>query len=103
MPDQLHTTHTSIYKPETWRFATAAAREAGTGYTISYDDIGKLALQQDLGGYWRLEAVDTVGLTWVPLFGQGGGYWEPVANGDPATPEVVFSDGDIVMTWISPA
>lgn len=29
------------------------------------------------------------------------GYWEPVTNGDSTTPEIVFSDGDIVMTWVT--
>lgn len=27
-------------------------------------------------------------------------HWEPVTNGDATTPELVFSDGDVVMTWV---
>lgn len=32
-----------------------------------------------------------------------GGYWEPVTNGDPVSPEVVFDMfGDIVMGFVTP-
>lgn len=30
------------------------------------------------------------------------GHWEPVTDGDVATPEMVFEDGDIVMEWVTP-
>ena len=32
--------------------------------------------------------------------GSGAGHWEPVTNGDAATPEIAFTDGDVVMTWV---
>lgn len=28
------------------------------------------------------------------------GYWEPLTNGDPATPELIFLDGDVIMMWV---
>ena len=28
------------------------------------------------------------------------GYWSPLTNGDPVTPELVFADGDAIMTWV---
>ncbi len=28
------------------------------------------------------------------------GYWEPVTNGDVVTPEIIFSDGDVVMAFV---
>lgn len=28
------------------------------------------------------------------------GHWEPVTNGDSDSPEIVFSDGDVVMTFV---
>ncbi len=34
---------------------------------------------------------------WVLGRGDGGGHWEPVTNGDPENPELVFDDGDVVM------
>lgn len=33
--------------------------------------------------------------------GVAGGYWEPVTNGDSENPELVFYDGDVVMTWVT--
>jgi hypothetical protein len=29
-----------------------------------------------------------------------GGRWEPVTNGDPENPELVFADGDVVMYFV---
>lgn len=29
-----------------------------------------------------------------------GGHWEPVTNGDPDNPEIVFYDGDVLMYWV---
>ena len=28
------------------------------------------------------------------------GYWEPLANGDTASPELIFGGGDVIMVWI---
>jgi hypothetical protein len=28
------------------------------------------------------------------------GHWEPVTNGDPDNPEIVFYNGDVVLTWV---
>lgn len=44
-----------------------------------------------------LQANDTV-LWRLPTL--TGGHWEPVANGDPVSPEIVFSDGDVLMTFV---
>ncbi len=30
-----------------------------------------------------------------------GGHWEPVTNGDPDNPELIFADGDVVMSWVT--
>ncbi len=30
-----------------------------------------------------------------------GGHWEPVTNGDPDNPELVFYEGDIVVYWVT--
>lgn len=27
------------------------------------------------------------------------GYWSPLTNGDPVTPELIFADGDVIMVW----
>lgn len=42
---------------------------------------------------------------WVWTIGGGsggvsGGHWEPLTNGDPENPELVFYDGDVVMTFV---
>ena len=29
-------------------------------------------------------------------------YWEPVTNGDPVNPEILFADGDVVMAQVTP-
>ena len=31
------------------------------------------------------------------------GYYEPVTNGDAASPEIIFDDGDVVMAWVPAA
>ena len=28
------------------------------------------------------------------------GHWEPVTNGDPDNPELLFYDGDVVLYWV---
>ena len=41
------------------------------------------------------------GTVWIAVgTGTSSSHWEPVSNGDPDFPEVVFSDGDIVMSWV---
>lgn len=29
------------------------------------------------------------------------GHWEPLTNGDTENPEILFSDGDVLMTWVT--
>jgi hypothetical protein len=29
------------------------------------------------------------------------GYWSTLTNGDPAAPELIFLDGDVIMIWTS--
>lgn len=72
---------------EAWRFADNAARLASTGYF--YQDIGKLAYQDDTGQYWRL--------LW-PQPPQWFAINDLVSSGG-ANPETVFADedGDFVL------
>lgn len=37
------------------------------------------------------------GSNWVPGEGGGGTPYEPLANGDLLTPELIFADGDVIM------
>lgn len=30
----------------------------------------------------------------------GGGYYEPLTNGDAANPELIFLDGDVIMVGV---
>jgi hypothetical protein len=32
--------------------------------------------------------------------GVGGGYWEPLTNGDAANPALIFADGDVIMVEV---
>lgn len=51
-----------------------------------------------------LNLTDTLRLRNTAEFGAPGptdtGRWEPVTNGDIATPEIVFDTGDVVMAWV---
>lgn len=39
--------------------------------------------------------------TWMPIDVSGAGYWSPLTNGDPTSPELIFGpDGDTVDVWI---
>lgn len=37
----------------------------------------------------------------IPGAGSTVGHWEPVTNGDPDNPELVFYEGDIVVYWVT--
>ena len=56
----------NIHVPYAFEFATATAREAGTGYTLVSADIGKLAKQTDDGSIWMLTATTP---TWLLISG----------------------------------
>lgn len=104
MADRLHSTHTNIYQWATWIFTDTADRETGSDYDISYDDIGKIGYQEDTRSYWRLDDVSSAGRVWSSITrlggAGGGGYMEPVADGNVADPQIVFSEGDVVMTLV---
>jgi hypothetical protein len=68
--DGRHSTQTANHRIENFVFADAAARAAGTGYTIVAADIGKVAYQTDTGAYYRLTATVP---TWVSITTGGGG------------------------------
>lgn len=42
--------------------------------------------------------------SWVWAIGGGGsgsgGRWEPLTNGDPENPEILFANGDVLMTFV---
>lgn len=58
-----HTNATKVHRINKWEFADAAAREAGTGYTFTASDVGKLGKQLDDRSYWEL--TDDSPLTWA--------------------------------------
>ena len=62
-----HQDSTLNHPPYNFTFATSAAREAGTGYTIVAADVGKLARQTDDDSLWMLTAATP---TWTQV---GGG------------------------------
>ena len=47
------------------------------------------------GRYYTEDEVDALLLTVT------GKYYEPLTNGDPTTPELVFYNGDVVMAEVS--
>jgi hypothetical protein len=61
-----HQESTLIHVPYNFTFADATARAAGTGYTITSDDIGKFARQSDDNTIWMLTATTP---TWVQIGG----------------------------------
>jgi len=66
-----HEELTDIHVPYRYVFADAAAREAGTGYTLTAADVGKLALQQDDKSLWML--ADDSPIAWNKLTNGVGG------------------------------
>lgn len=72
----LHSGQTSNHRLESYVFADAASRSAGTGYTITADDIGRVGYQQDTETYYRLVGVSP--LAWIPI---GGGGSQAPADG----------------------
>lgn len=59
----LHSAQTKNHRLESFVFADAAARIAGTGYTLTADDVGKIGYQTDLASYFRLTSYSPI--TWV--------------------------------------
>lgn len=44
------------------------------------------------------------GMRWADLDTESSpedAHWEPVTNGDVASPEILFSEGDVVMVWVT--
>ena len=55
----------NIHVPYAFEFANAAARIAGTGYTLVVGDIGKFARQLDDNTIWLL--TDDSPITWIAV------------------------------------
>lgn len=55
----------TVHVAHAFEYADRAERVAATGFKV--DDIGRLAIQLDTGGYWRLLANDPT--EWVPAYG----------------------------------
>lgn len=64
-----HRYQTNNHRLETYVFADEASRDAGTGYTITADDIARVGYQQDNETYYRLVGVNP--LSWIPIGGGG--------------------------------
>jgi hypothetical protein len=62
---------------------------AGSPGTITAIDIGALANSDTV--------VPTSKAVTTAIAGFGAGGYEPLTNGDPATPELMFHDGDVLM------
>jgi hypothetical protein len=101
--DARHSRSVYNHPIENFTFADAAARAAGTGYTIVAADIGKVAYQQDTGVYYRLTAIGP--LTWAQITGTGtssgaaggdltGTYPNPTVNIDGKTSKATPVDAD---------
>jgi hypothetical protein len=59
------TGQSNIHVPYAFEFANAAARAAGTGYTLVPVDVGKFARQLDDNTFWMLS--DDSPITWVAI------------------------------------
>jgi len=60
-----HSLQTTVHRAHRWEYADAAARLAATGFAST--DVGKLALQEDTGAFWKLK--DDVAETWMRIAG----------------------------------
>jgi hypothetical protein len=75
-----------------------AARPAATVNTA-----GRLYAATDTGVVYRV-ANDGSGWEEFVAGGSGAvtGYYEPMTNGDPVTPEILFdADGDVIVAWVT--
>lgn len=84
------------------RWTTVFAKLWRIGYgalgSLYYQDADGFEVEIPLGAEGQaLTVVDGVP-TWSGAV--TGGHWEPVTNGDPDNPELVFADGDVVMSWV---
>lgn len=55
----------TIHVAHAFEYSNRATRLAATGFKS--DDIGRLSIQLDTGGYWRLYTIDPT--EWVPAYG----------------------------------
>lgn len=55
----------TVHVAHAFEYPDRASRIAAAGFKV--DDIGRLAIQLDTGGYWRLLAIDPT--EWVPAYG----------------------------------
>lgn len=47
------------------------------------------------------QALGWTGTSWAPISVVTNTHWEPIANGDPADPQILFgADGDVLMTEV---
>jgi hypothetical protein len=69
-----------IHSIHSFTFANAADRVAGTGYTLTSADVGKIALQSDNTTYWVLQVLSP--LTWAELTRVTGNAGVPKDNGN---------------------
>lgn len=65
MPLHKKLTGTDIHQAYAFTFADATARLAGTGYTLTSEDVGKIALQSDNKTFWALQNHSPI--TWAEL------------------------------------
>jgi hypothetical protein len=67
-----HSQQTSNHRIESWVFPNESVRTGVGGFAST--DVGRIAFQQDMSTYWRLDEVSSVGdPTWVQVAGSGGG------------------------------
>ena len=96
-----HQDATLNHPPYNFTFANAAARAAGTGYTIVAGDVGKFARQTNDNSLWML--LDDSPITWISV---GGGASlvsdkKTITAADKTTTSTTFVDVDAVNMAIT--
>jgi hypothetical protein len=82
----------TVLMDKIWRFGYGAL-----GSTYYQDTIGEVEVPHP-GVAGRVYTTTEDGIEWADA--SAGGHWEPVTNGDADSPEIVFGDGDVVMTFM---